>query len=123
MTETTNPTEEITEEPEISEVVTDQGAPKLTEIDVAPKIKKPPSEAKMAALERARNSRSEKAKEKRALLLKAAQIVSAKSPATPPPPAKDLNYFLEVHKEGLAAFPEYESLVKPPLARPVLKFV
>ena len=128
MTETNPKTEEITEITEITEVVTASEALKPTEIDVAPKIKKNPSQAKLDALERARSARSEKAKEKRALLLKAAQIVSAKSPATPPPPAKDLNYFLEVHKEGLAAFPEYESLVKPPEildlpARPVLKFV
>jgi hypothetical protein len=114
MTETNSQTEPISE---LSEVVTASEAPKLTESAVAPPIKKPPSQAKLAALEKARNSRSEKAKEKRALAEAAAAF------ATPPPPAKDLNYFLEVHKEGLAAFPEYESLVKPPLARPVLKFV
>jgi len=117
MTETNSQTETISE---ISEVVTASEAPETTESAesaVAPPIKKPPSQAKLAALEKARNSRSEKAKEKRALAEAAAAF------ATPPPPAKDLNYFLEVHKEGLAAFPEYESLVKPPLARPVLKFV
>ena len=113
MTETNSQTEPISE---ISEVVTASEAPETTESAVAPPIQKP-SEAKLAALEKARNSRSEKAKEKRALAEAAAAF------ATPPPPAKDLNYFLEVHKEGLAAFPEYESLVKPPLARPVLKFV
>ena len=113
MTETNSQTEPISE---ISEVVTASEAPETTESAVPP-IKKPPSQAKLAALEKARNSRSEKAKEKRALAEAAAAF------ATPPPPAKDLNYFLEVHKEGLAAFPEYESLVKPPLARPVLKFV
>ena len=119
MTETNSQTETISE---ISEVVTASEAPETTESAVAPPIKKPPSQAKLAALEKARNSRSEKAKEKRALAEAAAAF------ATPPPPAKDLNYFLEVHKEGLAAFPEYESLVKPPEildlpARPKLKFV
>ena len=112
MTETNPKTEEITE---ITEVVTASEALKPTE-----KIKKPPSQSKLDALERARAARSQKAKEKRETLLKAALIIDKAAQPAPsePLPAKDLNYFLEVHKEGLTAFPEYENLVKPPTPTP-----
>ena len=124
MTETTLNAEEITEITEITEVVTASEALKPTE-----KIKKPPSQAKLAALERARLARSQKAKEKRETLLKAALIVDkAAQPKEPEPPPRTLDFYVNAHNEGLAAFPEYESLVKPPEildlpARPKLKFV
>ena len=83
MTETTLNAEEITEITEITEVVTASEALKPTE-----KIKKPPSQAKLDALERARLARSQKAKEKRETLLKAALIVdkAAQSAPSEPPP-------------------------------------
>ena len=126
MTETTLNAEEITEITEITEVVTASEALKPTE-----KIKKPPSQAKLDALERARLARSQKAKEKRETLLKAALIVDKAAQSAPSePPPRTLDFYVNAHNEGLAAFPEYENLVKPPTpeildlpARPKLKFV
>jgi len=126
MTETTNPTEEITEITEITEVVTASEALKPTE-----KIKKPPSQAKLDALERARLARSQKAKEKRETLLKAALIVDkAAQPKEPEPPPRTLDFYVNAHNEGLEKYPDsYKQLVTPPPeildlpARPKLKFV
>ena len=123
MTETNSQTEPISE---LSEVVTDQGAPKLTESAVAPPIKKKPSEAKLAALEKARNSRSQKAKEKRETLLKAARPAApAAQPAPSEPPPRTLDFYVNAHNEGLEKYPDtYKQLVTPPpIQRPMLKFV
>ena len=123
MTETNSQTEPISE---ISEVVTASEAPETTESAVAPPIKKPPSEAKLAALEKARNSRSQKAKEKRETLLKAALIVDkAAQPAPSEPPPRTLDFYVNAHNEGLEKYPDtYKQLVTPPpIQRPMLKFV
>ena len=126
MTETTLNAEEITEITEITEVVTASEALKPTE-----KIKKPPSQAKLDALERARLARSQKAKEKRETLLKAALIVDkAAQPKEPEPPPRTLDFYVNAHNEGLEKYPDsYKQLVTPPPeildlpARPKLKFV
>jgi hypothetical protein len=126
MTETTLNAEEITEITEITEVVTASEALKPTE-----KIKKPPSQAKLDALERARLARSQKAKEKRETLLKAALIVDkAAQPKEPEPPPRTLDFYVNAHNEGLEKYPDsYKQLVTPPPEildlpqRPVLKFV
>ena len=123
MTETNSQTEPISE---ISEVVTASEAPETTESAVAPPIKKPPSQAKLAALEKARNSRSEKAKEKRETLLKAALIVDKAAQSAPSePPPRTLDFYVNAHNEGLEKFPDtYKQLVTPPpIQRPMLKFV
>ena len=123
MTETNSQTETISE---ISEVVTASEAPETTESAVAPPIKKPPSQAKLAALEKARNSRSEKAKEKRETLLKAALIVDkAAQPKEPEPPPCTLDFYVNAHNVGLEKYPDsYKQLVThPPIQRPMLKFV
>ena len=123
MTETNPKTEQITEEPElVTENIISEPTEKTEPI-------KKPSQAKLDALERARLARSQKAKEKRETLLKAALIVdTAAQPKEPEPPPRTLDFYVNAHNEGLAAFPEYESLVKPPEildlpARPKLKFV
>ena len=123
MTETNPKTEEITE---ITEVVTASEALKPTE-----KIKKPPSQAKLDALERARLARSQKAKEKRETLLKAALIVDKAAQSAPSePPPRTLDFYVNAHNEGLEKYPDsYKQLVTPPPeildlpARPMLKFV
>ena len=121
MTETTHPTEEITE---ITEVVTDREALKPTE--KTEPIKKPPSKAKLDALERARLARSQKAKEKRETLLKAALIVDKAAQSAPSePPPRTLDFYVNAHNEGLEKYPDsYKQLVTPPpIQRPMLKFV
>ena len=119
MTETNHKTEQITEEPEL---VTASEPTEKTE-----KIKKsPPSQAKLDALERARLARSQKAKEKRETLLKAALIVdTAAQPKEPEPPPRTLDFYVNAHNEGLEKYPDsYKQLVTPPpIQRPMLKFV
>ena len=126
MTETKLNAEEITEITEITELVTASEPTEKTE-----KIKKPPSQAKLDALERARLARSQKAKEKRETLLKAALIVDkAAQPKEPEPPPRTLDFYVNAHNEGLEKYPDtYKQLVTPPPEildlpqRPVLKFV
>ena len=127
MTETNPKTEQITEEPEL---VTENIISEPTE--KTEKIKKsPPSQAKLDALERARLARSQKAKEKRETLLKAALIVDkAAQPKEPEPPPRTLDFYVNAHNEGLEKYPDsYKQLVTPPPeildlpARPMLKFV
>ena len=121
MTETKLNAEEITEITEITEVVTASEALKPTE-----KIKKPPSQAKLDALERARLARSQKAKEKRETLLKAALIVDKAAQSAPSePPPRTLDFYVNAHNEGLEKYPDaYKHLVTPPpIQRPMLKFV
>ena len=119
MTETNPKTEQITEEPEL---VTASEPTEKTE-----KIKKsPPSQAKLDALERARLARSQKAKEKRETLLKAALIVDKAAQSAPSePPPRTLDFYVNAHNEGLEKYPDsYKQLVTPPpIQRPMLKFV
>ena len=126
MTETKLNAEEITEITEITELVTASEPTEKTE-----KIKKPPSQAKLDALERARLARSQKAKEKRETLLKAALIVDKAAQSAPSePPPRTLDFYVNAHNEGLEKYPDsYKQLVTPPPeildlpARPKLKFV
>jgi hypothetical protein len=120
MTETNPKTEQITEEPElVTENIISEPTEKTEPI-------KKPSQAKLDALERARLARSQKAKEKRETLLKAALIVDkAAQPKEPEPPPRTLDFYVNAHNEGLEKYPDsYKQLVTPPpIQRPMLKFV